>query len=116
MGRSMARLNRRTRRQIRFLLALTLSLSMIVMPALTSNRPTQARGLWQASATAPTPAANNSAETQASAREAYGKVGLSFEANRGQTDEQVNFLARGAGYTLFLTSAEAVFVLANSDC
>ena len=27
---------------------------------------------------------------------------LAFEANRGQADEQVKFLARGAGYTVFL--------------
>lgn len=36
---------------------------------------------------------------------------LSFEANQGQTDEQVKFLARGPGYQLFLTSTEAVMVL-----
>jgi subtilase family serine protease len=34
-----------------------------------------------------------------------------FELNRGQTDERVKFLARGRGYTLFLTSEEAVLVL-----
>ena len=43
--------------------------------------------------------------------EAYGRLPLSFEANEGQTDRQVRFLARGPGYTLFLTSsAEAVLV------
>jgi hypothetical protein len=43
--------------------------------------------------------------------EAYGLLPLSFEANEGQTDPQVRFLARGSGYTLFLTtSAEAVLV------
>ena len=36
---------------------------------------------------------------------------LAFEANRGQADEQVQFLARGAGYTVFLTSTEAVLSL-----
>jgi hypothetical protein len=38
----------------------------------------------------------------------YGKLPLSFEANDGQTDSQVKFLARGSGYTLFLTGTEAV--------
>jgi hypothetical protein len=33
-------------------------------------------------------------------REAYGKLPLSFEANRGQAEESFNFLARGPGYTL----------------
>ena len=36
---------------------------------------------------------------------------LRFEANRGQVDEQVKFLARGAGYTVFLTSTDAVLSL-----
>lgn len=38
----------------------------------------------------------------------YGKLPLSFEANRGQTDGRVKFLAHGQGYTLFLTKGEAV--------
>jgi hypothetical protein len=42
--------------------------------------------------------------------ELYGKFPLSFEANRGQTDKQVRFMSRGPGYTLFLTSSEAVLV------
>ena len=39
----------------------------------------------------------------------YGQLPLSFEANQGQTDNQVQFLAHGQGYTLFLTAREAVF-------
>ncbi len=42
---------------------------------------------------------------------AYGRLPLSFEANTGQTDAQVRFLARGPGYTLFLTGNEAVLSL-----
>ena len=34
---------------------------------------------------------------------------LFFEANRGQSDSRVQFLARGSGYTLFLTPTETVF-------
>ncbi len=34
---------------------------------------------------------------------------LSFEANHGQTDHEVKFLARTARYTLFLTANEGVF-------
>src|SRR6476620_9997881 len=36
---------------------------------------------------------------------------LAFEANRGQADAQVQFVARGAGYTAFLTSTETVLRL-----
>lgn len=45
---------------------------------------------------------------------AYGQVPLTFEANAGQTDPQVAFLARGAGYALFLTPGEAVLSLRPS--
>jgi hypothetical protein len=40
---------------------------------------------------------------------------LSFEANRGQTDSQVKFLSRGRGYTVFLTSTEAVLALKKPE-
>ncbi|GEM_PF-2682375 len=43
--------------------------------------------------------------------ENYGKLPLAFEANQGQADEQVKFLARGSGYTLFLAANEAVLAL-----
>jgi hypothetical protein len=45
----------------------------------------------------------------------YGKLPLRFEANEGQTDANVKFLARGAGYRLFLTADEAVIALRNSS-
>src|SRR5436309_1968303 len=48
---------------------------------------------------------------KARVQEAYGKLPLSFEANKGQTDEQVKFLSRGRGYSLFLTETEAVLAL-----
>ena len=43
--------------------------------------------------------------------QAYGQLPLSFEANQGQTDPQVDFLSRGSGYALFLTPTEAVLSL-----
>ena len=36
---------------------------------------------------------------------------MRFEPNQGQTDPRVNFLARGAGYGLFLTPEQAVLTL-----
>jgi photosystem II stability/assembly factor-like uncharacterized protein len=41
----------------------------------------------------------------------YGKLPLHFEVNQGQADSQVKFLARGSGYTLFLTPTEVVLAL-----
>lgn len=45
----------------------------------------------------------------AKVREAHGKLPLSFELNQGQADQRSNFVARGNGYSLFLTPTEAVF-------
>lgn len=50
------------------------------------------------------------------ASESYGRLALSFEQNRGQADESINFVARGAGYQLALTSTGAVFQLRKGDC
>ncbi|MBZ5514778.1 MAG: SBBP repeat-containing protein [Acidobacteriia bacterium] len=61
-------------------------------------------------------AASNSAHKEKSALQArllqsYGKLPLGFDGNKGQADTQVKFLARGRGYSLFLTANEAVLVL-----
>ena len=45
----------------------------------------------------------------------YGKLPISFEANRGQSDAAVKFLSRGPGYSLFLTPAEAVLRLRGAE-
>src|SRR5437016_7438669 len=66
----------------------------------------------------PSNSASNSTEPGADALtkigEVYGKLPLSFEANQGQIDSGVKFLTRGAGYGIFLTSAEAVLRLTGS--
>ena len=68
------------------------------------------RGLSTAErAVAPELAAN------AQVRERYGNLPLSFEANHGQSDAKVKFVSRGSGYSLFLTSNEAVLVLSHSE-
>lgn len=56
------------------------------------------------------PAAASAVAKQAALR-AYGRQPLRFEQNRGQSDARVRFLARGAGYTMFLTPSEAVLSL-----
>jgi hypothetical protein len=62
-------------------------------------------------------AATDQAEPAVRARmaESYGKLPLSFEVNKGQTDRQVKFLSRGCGYSLFLTGNEAVLALRKSN-
>src|SRR4029077_21124366 len=54
----------------------------------------------------------NSADTAATrVRHAWAALPMSFEANLGQADPEVDFLSRGHDYVLFLTSQEAVFAL-----
>lgn len=43
--------------------------------------------------------------------EAYGKLPMSFEPNLGQTADAVRFMARGHGYSLFLSQKEATLSL-----
>src|SRR5262249_17670187 len=47
--------------------------------------------------------------------ERYGKLPLHFEANTGQTNHEVKFLSRGRGYSVFLTSTEAVLALKTAS-
>src|SRR5438132_9776907 len=42
---------------------------------------------------------------------AYRRLPMSFEENRGQTDPNVRFISRGSGYSLFLTTTQAVLAL-----
>ena len=57
------------------------------------------------------PSANGAAAQTAMFQSEYGQLPLSFEANQGQTDSRVDYLARGAGYTMFLTGDGAVLDL-----
>lgn len=50
-------------------------------------------------------------ESKQMVRTDHGKMPLLFEANQGQTDPEAAFVARGPGYTLYMTAAEAVFQL-----
>ena len=49
--------------------------------------------------------------TKARLKDMYGQLPLSFEANAGQADPQIDFISRGSGYALFLTPREAVLAL-----
>jgi hypothetical protein len=45
----------------------------------------------------------------------FAALPLAFEENKGQTDAQVEYMARGNGYTLFLTASDAVFSLSSAS-
>lgn len=59
-----------------------------------------------------TPARTVGAPERSALQHAYGRLPLSFEQNRGQFDRRAAFVARGSGYTLFLTKRSAVLSLA----
>ena len=60
------------------------------------------------------PAAAAHPRSSAAWARVFSALPLSFETNVGQTDRQVSFLARGHGYTLFLTSQEVLLTLRNN--
>jgi hypothetical protein len=57
------------------------------------------------------PSSADGSDAVAKLADKFGDIPLSFERNLGQTDGQVDFLARGLGYSLFLTGREAVLSL-----
>ena len=59
--------------------------------------------------------ANLTPPSETQAGEAYGKLPLSFEVNKGQSNAQVKFLSRGSVYALFLTNKEVVLALRDAD-
>lgn len=70
-------------------------------------------------AAAPQPNQPSSSQTVTPAareriRAAYGALPLAFEANQGQSDPRVKYIARGNGYTTFLTANQAVFAVSSA--
>jgi len=47
------------------------------------------------------------------ARKLYSAMPMAFEPNKGQTDQRVQFLARGAGYSALLAENSAMLVLSD---
>ena len=92
------------------------ALSLLAAHSSRISNGSAAHTFWgSASTTTPLPSQSEAKAvdpaTRASIAESYGKLPLSFEANNGQVDDAVKFLSRGNGYTLFLTSTEAVLSL-----
>lgn len=62
-------------------------------------------------ATAPRPGARDHVASRARLSSSYAKLPISFEPNHGQTAGVVQYLAHGAGYTLFLLPGEMLLSL-----
>jgi len=74
-----------------------LRLSVCLLPLLSLAAPTQGGAV------------------EPSTTKVLGRAPLAFEPNLGQSDPQVRYLARGAGYALFLTRDEAVLALMSGN-
>jgi hypothetical protein len=90
-------------------LAMALWLAGVNSQAALAKLGDKSKGVNDSPARPRLPAADESTELRT--RGEYGKLPLSFELNQGQTDSQVQFLSRGAGYTVFLTPTSAVLSL-----
>jgi hypothetical protein len=89
---------------------------VLLIPTLNSNSATRSNTRSNAAIpTAARPAALPTPVADRRLAKAYGSLPVSFEANQGQTDAPVQFLARGAGFTLFLTPHEAVLSVHRRD-
>ena len=69
------------------------------------------RGSTAAKPVAPAQAPVQIAEQRGRVQASLGALPLAFEANQGQTDPQVRYMARGNGYAVFLTANDTVFAL-----
>lgn len=58
--------------------------------------------------------ANQPFSTELRAQSTFLSMPFSFEPNQGQTDSEVDYLARGPGYTVYLTGGEAILVLRDN--
>ena len=57
--------------------------------------------------------ANATAEQRNRIHAQMNAMPLAFEANEGQADPQVKYMARGSGYTVYLTKDDAVFAVSS---
>src|SRR4030095_12642652 len=105
--------NQRNRRLLALSLALSISLALI--SGFSGPSKSSARNLKQSFAANERESHSSThVPKETAAAENYGHVGLSFEANQGQTDSRVNFITRSSASTVFLTPTEAVMVLNGS--
>jgi hypothetical protein len=98
-------------KQFDFLAALTLLASLVFSIVIPSEPRAQAESL----ANENFQITQNENEQKENIRKSYMDLPLNFEINQGQTDERVKFLARGSGFSLFLTNEEAVLKLRKKD-
>src|SRR5262245_9166795 len=110
----------RTGARMNVAMVFVLTLSLLILPAAAANKVPLSKSAMRTRVNDQKAFAAQTQQESSAAnlavQQSYGKLGLSFEANYGQTDPSVNFITRAAGATAFLTATAAVFVLPDSNC
>jgi hypothetical protein len=84
---------------------------IVAVIAMTAGSAVSSLHSHRAQAAVSSPAPTSPAQQRTRIHASMDALPLAFEANQGQTDPQVKYLARANGYTLFLTADDAVFSL-----
>jgi hypothetical protein len=92
-----------------------LAVSLVVVAALGAGTLSHRTSATAKAVAAKSPAATPTTDQNSRVRASLGALPLAFEANQGQTDPQVKYMARGNGYTVFLTANDTVFALHSSS-
>ncbi len=92
------------------LLTLALLFAAVAPPIVSGHASRTTQSLHLTKSSVPNQLTQNNLRQTHSAQ-TYRKAPISFEANEGQADRSVKFLARGLGYQLHLTSTQAVLSL-----
>src|SRR5215472_15264086 len=92
-----------------FSIAILLSVAALCAFLIHADRHLHAASLPHAAAKSSSPML-----TAANAKSVYAELPLAFEENVGQSPAQIKYLARGAGYGIFLTPQEAIVTLEQS--
>jgi hypothetical protein len=94
--------------------ATCLALLMFAMVPLGRPLPGRIYGISGKGFSGPGPSGELRTAQKAKVTESFLSLPLSFEANVGQADKEVKFLARGSGYTLFMTRSRVCLRLGQS--
>ena len=92
-------------------LAIAAIAALVLSPAQHHKAANGAAGTVSAASLAPPQPGTATPAARRRIQASYAALPLAFEQNQGQTDAQVKYMARGNGYTLFLTAKDAVFSL-----
>ena len=87
------------------------AVAVVAVRSAKSNLAVQAGTLATVPAQQPATARRPTTAMRDRIRAQYAALPLAFEANEGQTDARVKYMARGNGYKLFLTSSQAIMTL-----